>query len=533
MSANVPKSIWTLGLALLAMRGLGQPALPEAAAPAAFFIQEYLVEGVSRLPEIAVEKAVYPFLGPGRTASDVESARAAVEEAYHARGYQTVAVSVPVQTIGRTVRLSVTEVPVGRLRVRGAAYSSPSRIKAMAPSLAEGQVVDFNQVPRDMVALNSLTERKVTPSVRNGVVSGTVDVDLEVKEQSPLHGSADLNNRHSAGTTPLRLTVAVSDNNLGQSGNAAGLSFQSSPQDLQQVKVFSAYYIARFPRLDGFAVQLQGSKQDSNVSTLGDVAVTGRGDTVGLRANFTLPSRADFFQSASAGLDYKHFNQAVSLPATATAASTTLFTPITYYPLSANYSGTWLSGENTTEFGAGLTFNVRGLGGNYGQFQNNRYGADGNFLVGRAELSHQHRLPAGFQLFAKVQGQISDQPLVSNEQFTGGGIGTARGYLEAEGVGDRGFFGTFEVRSPPLLKLVSGVNGDWRFFAFYDAGRLTIERPLPDQTSRVDFASYGIGTRIQILDHFDGSVMAAFPQTAVGQSAAHSMRTLFRAGLNF
>ncbi|MDB6173331.1 MAG: ShlB/FhaC/HecB family hemolysin secretion/activation protein, partial [Chthoniobacteraceae bacterium] len=50
--------------------------------------------GVLHLPKIAVEEAVYPFLGPGRTSIDVEQARAALEQAYKEKGFQTVTVEV-------------------------------------------------------------------------------------------------------------------------------------------------------------------------------------------------------------------------------------------------------------------------------------------------------------------------------------------------------------------------------------------------------------------------------------------------------
>jgi hemolysin activation/secretion protein len=522
-----------LGVALLAALTLAGRSRADEETTAPFFIQDYLVEGVTQLPPIAVEKAVYPFLGPERTARDVEKARAAVEEAYHKRGYQTVQVTIPSQPTGLTVRLIVLEVPVGRLRVRGAQYSSPTRLKSLAPSLAEGKVIDFNQVSGDMVALNQLPGRQVTPSVRSGVNPGTVDVDLEVKEKSPVHASAELNNRRSSGTTPLRLTVAVSDGNIAQSGNAAGLTYQTSPQASSEVRVFSAYYLARFPALDGIGFQLQGTKQDSNVSTLGSVAVAGRGQTVGLRVNFDLPSDTAFVQSASAGVDYKNFDQTVNLAATATAPASVLVTPIKYYPLSANYAATWTAKHSSTEANAGLTFHVRGMGGNSAQFLNNRYGADGNFIVFHSDFSHEHDLPGGFQVFGKVLGQIADQPLISNEQLSGGGVGTARGYLEAEALGDSGVFGTVELRSPSLLGLLGRTKGDWRFYGFYDAGRLTVDQPLPDQASRFSFASYGIGTRLQLFDHFDGSVAVAFPRTSVGQTTIKTVRTSFRADVSY
>src|SRR5215813_15417419 len=105
------------------------------------FIRQYRVLGAHHLSKIEIERAVYPFLGPGRGPQDVEQARAALEKAYQAKGFQTVSVQVPQQTgSGGVVVLNVIESTVGRLRVRNSRYFLPSTIKENAPSLAEGSV---------------------------------------------------------------------------------------------------------------------------------------------------------------------------------------------------------------------------------------------------------------------------------------------------------------------------------------------------------------------------------------------------------
>jgi hemolysin activation/secretion protein len=499
-----------------------------------FFIKEYQVAGASKLPKIDIESAVYPFLGPGRTRDDVEQARAALEKAYQDAGFQTVAVQVPPQQVKNgIVRLQVIERTVGRLRVKGARYTSPAKIKSMAPSLAEGTVIDFNQVPKDIVALNQSPDRQVTPSLRAGVEPDTVDVDLEVKEKPPVHASVELNNRRGPNTTPLRLSASASAGNLWQSGDGAGLSVQVSPQDTSQVKVFSGYYLARFRQLDWLNLMLTATKQDSNVSTLGDTAVAGRGQTVDLRAIFNLPPGKDFSQSASVALDYKHFDQNVSLPASGSTPASVVATPVTYYPLSANYSATWQDKRATTEFNAGVTFSFRGLGSSSAQFGDNRYLADSNFLIFRGDLARTQELPWGFQLYGKVQGQLADQPLLSGEQASGGGLGTARGYLEAEEVGDNAAFGTIELRTPSLLQWLHKVKGEWRFYAFTDAGWLKVNEALTGQKNHFDFLSYGVGTRLKLTDHFDSSLTASLPQLSEGETKAQDWRINFKVELDY
>ena len=506
----------------------------QAASDGTIFINEYRVDGARKLPRLVIEEAVYPFLGPGRTKEDVEQARAALEQAYHDKGFQTVAVQVPEQHVTRgIVHLQVVERPVGRLRVRGARYSSPDQIKAMTPSLAEGTVIDFNKVPADIVALNQLPDRQITPSLHAGVEPDTVDVDLDVKEKAPVHASAELNNRHGPDTTPLRVNASVSANNLWQAGHGLGFSFQGSPQDTSEVKVFSGYYLARFQQLDWFTLIASATKQDSNVSTLGDTAVAGRGTTAGIQANFSLPPGKDFSHSASVGLNYKHFDQRVEIAASGSSPAAVVTTPITYYPLNASYTATWQNKRAVTTFNAGVTFHLRGVGSNTSEFGNNRYNADANFLIFRGDLSQTRELPGGLQIVGRIQGQIADQPLLSGEQASGGGEGTARGYLEAEAVGDNSFFGSLELRSPSLLGLIKAKKGDWRFFVFSDAGWLKVSDPLPDQKNHFDFLSYGVGSRLRIADHFDGVVTASFPQLKVGQTFAHTTRVTFKTEFDY
>lgn len=218
------------------------------------YIQEYRIEGAHQLPRLEIEEAVYPYLGPGRTVQDVEKARAALENAYQTKGYQTVAVQVPPQQVASgVVVLQVVEGKVGRLRIHGSRYFSLEQIRRAAPSLAEGKVPNFNEVTHDIVALNQNPDRRVTPTVRAGTEPGTVDVDLMVKDALPLHGNIELNNRYSPNTTPLRINGSISYNNLWQLGHAIGFSFQLAPENIQNAEVFSAYYLLRFPGIDWFS----------------------------------------------------------------------------------------------------------------------------------------------------------------------------------------------------------------------------------------------------------------------------------------
>jgi len=144
-------------------------------------------------------------------------------------------------------------------------------------------------------------------------------------------------------------------------------------------------------------------------------------------------------------------------------------------------------------------------------------------------------------LFAKVQGQAADQPLVSSEQFSIGGQDTVRGYLESEVLGDYGVVGTLELRTPNLApyfeqKLDNPLGqpvkfnafDDWRFFAFADAGHARIHEPLIEQKSQFDLASYGIGTRVKTLRRFNGIFFVGVPVISQQTTLSNHPRFSFR-----
>lgn len=496
-----------------------------------FYIRHYKIKGASKLKPADVESAVYPFMGPACTSAHVEKARRNLEKAYRDAGYSLVTVSVPPQEARHgVVVLEVAEGKVGRLRVKGAKHFLPEKIKRSAPSLAEGEVPDFNRIKKEIIALNRHPDRQVAPDIRPGIEPGTWDVDLNVKDRRPLHGNLELNNRYSPDTTELRVNGGFSYSNLWQAGHTLGVNFQVAPERTEDASVYSAYYI--FPVTSDVSVMLTGTKQDSDINTLGGASVGGKGYVIGGRVNFNLPSGPPFsgspsyFHSLNLGVDYKRFDENV------TFAGTTQATPIEYYPVTLGYGGTWLGKTHSTEVNASFSWGSRGFGSDSYEFDAKRYMAGGNFFYVRGDVSHAHDLPWGMELFAKIQGQLASQPLINSEQASGGGLGNARGYLESTVLGDNAVFGSLEWRSPSLIGRSRGPKpkeppttpepaieenkDEWRFHVFADAGYLTLNDPLPEQQDQFSLLSIGAGTRISLRDRFHASVDAGMPLKSAG-----------------
>lgn len=499
---------------------------PEQAADAQqprFAVLEYRVTGNTVLPTLAVERAVYPHLGPGRTADDIWRACAALEEAYTRAGYSTVSVELPEQRVTTgIVTLRVVERPVGRLRVTGAQYFLPSRIREEAPSVAPGTVPNLNAVRRDIVGLNRLPDRRVTPELRQGAVPNTVDVDLEVQDKLPLHASLELNNRRSANTQPLRVVGTSRYDNLWQRGDSVSLAFQTAPQRTSDSTVFSGSYLLRLPGTSGAGLLASFVASNSNVSTVGGTGVLGRGTIFGLRGIVPLGVLPGFSHTVSFGIDRKQFDQNLTLGSTASEF------PILYYPVSASYQAALNRQSGNTLLGATITAALAGLGSDLREYELVRAFASPSWAHLRLDAANLQEFESGVQIYAAARGQLSPYPLISNEQFFGGGLDSVRGYLEVEALGDFGVTGQAELRSPSLSYLVGPRVDEWRLHAFFDGGTLGLRQPLPEQQASFTLLSVGGGTRFKAFERVNGSLEGAVVLRDGPLTSAGSARALFR-----
>ncbi len=516
---------WPARRPLLALAAIGLGSFPAAAQTPAprFAVFEFRVEGNTVLPAIAVEEAVYPHLGTGRTAADIEMARAALEEAYQKAGYPTVSVELPQQRVhDGIVRFKVVERTVGRLRVAGAQYFLPSQVRAGAPSLAEGRVPNLPAVQRDIVALNRLPDRRVTPELKPGQAPNTVDVDLQVEDRLPLHATLELNNRQSSGTRPLRVAGSARYDNLWQRGHSISFAFQTAPQDPDNSTIISGSYLARLPGASGASLLASVVSSNSNVGALGGTTVVGDGTIVGLRGILPLGAEAAFVHSLSAGMDYKNFNENLALGADTTAV------PVTYYPVSGAWLAAWNQENATTDLAATLTAGIRGLGSGSIDFEQKRAFATPSWMHWRLDGARLQRLPADIQLWVSLKSQLSGDPLISNEQFPGGGVDSVRGYFEVEALGDYGFTTQTELRSPSLARWLGPHVDELRAHLFFDGGLLGINRALPQQEQSVTLMSAGVGARMRAFGRVNGAIDGAFVLREGPLTRSGAVRALFR-----
>lgn len=524
-----------VGMGLLGLGGAhAQEAVPvvaEAASKAeareqeaTFDVFEYRVEGATLLPVILVEQVVYPHLGEKKTLADVEKAREALEKAYHGAGYLTVLVNIPQQRVdGGVVTLVVTEAPVGRLRVVESRYFSLGEIRAATPELAEGTVPNFNQMQKELAALNRSGDRKITPVLRPGVTPGTVEVDLKVLDQLPFHGNVEANDRYSQDTTRSRLTANLRWDNLWQKQHGLGITLQIAPQETEESRVFSASYTV--PLASGNYLAFYGVKSTSDVAAVGTLNVIGDGVIFGARHIVPLRGKEDFFHTVTLGVDYKNFQQSVAL-----IEGGNFDTPISYMPFTLGWDGTWLGRGRVSKFGAAFNFHIRGLVGDEQEFAEKRYKGRSDYAYLRGLFSHEETWAKGWGIQARGGWQIAAQPLVSNEQYAIGGVDTVRGYLESTALGEDGLSLSLEARTPNLAKHLGDLFDEVHLLAFVDGGSVHVRDPLPGQDDNFNLAGTGLGLRLSSWHGVTAGLDWAVALQSMGDTGQGDSRAHFRLG---
>ena len=493
-------------------------------------INEYVVRGNTVLDAQDIEEAVYPFLGPGRSLADIESARDALQEKYQIKGYQSVYIELPEQQVqGGIVFLQVMETRVGRVRVVGAEHYSPKSIRDEVPALEEGGVPDFAQVQEELGQVNRTAGRQVMPLVREGQRPGTMDIDLQVDDEKPWFVNLGMNNDYSADTEELRSFVSVGHNNLWQLGHSIALTYFVAPEDLDSAEVWSGSYT--MPLSERWSLRFAGFKSDSNVATVGGTNVLGKGHSYGVTATYALPISGEWAHAFSVGLDFKNFDEEV------TFGGETDSMPIKYAPFTFGYSGFRYTEQSEFSLGVSLVANPRSLLGYGSEPEDFRYwkrwDSSPSFGVFKGDTSYLVTLPSTWRLSTTFGFQLASGPLISSEQLSEGGGSSVRGYLATEASGDDGYVVSQELITPSLSRYVGNYMSDWRFYAFADAAQVFLQDTLPEQEDDFSLASVGVGTRAVFNDWLSGSVDWALPLRDGPNTSKHDSRVHFSVQANF
>lgn len=233
-------------LAELARADAANPATTNAPAKAAgrtFEVRGYLVEGNTLLRPVQIAAVLTNYMGPAVSIARLSQGLGELQLLYRHLGFATVSITLPQQKLTNgIVHVRVTEGRLSDIVITGNHYYSDANIRRALPSLTTNIFLNSRWFQPELNEANANPDRQIYPVIGPGYDTGTSELTLKVKDQLPLHGHLEINDKSSPDTPLLRADTSVQYDNLWQLNHEAGFNYNFSPQAYKSGNYLPQFY---------------------------------------------------------------------------------------------------------------------------------------------------------------------------------------------------------------------------------------------------------------------------------------------------
>lgn len=492
---------------------------PEGAEDIVFDLSSIQLEGVTVYQERELVKVYQDRLGSTITLADLYVIAAELTRKYRNDGYILTQVIVPPQTIeGGIARLQIVEGRVDNIEVRtdDEDKESTSRlVRDYVTYLGAEDVLNARALERALLLINDLpgvnARAILSPSANT---TGASDL-LIILERTPYTAEVGINNFGTRFLGPVQASGSVALNSFF--GNNERITAQTvwglSTGEFKELMFFALRYDQPISSV-GTTASFFGSYTNTEPGfTLDEFDVIGHSQQFYAQIEQSLYRSRSFNMNVRAMFDYREV--------------TTQNNVITD-PTRKDHIRALRVGGNAefldTIFGLGFNaidiqysrgFNIMGAT-SADQDDVSRPGAGWDFNKFELTAQRLQRITSDVDLLLSFSGQLTDNAVLSSEEFTIGGINRGRGYDNAEAIGDDGFATTVELQwdNPYYWD----ENFDYEVYTFFDAGRVFDNDATAAQLERETLTSTGMGVRADIYQDTNAGLMIAWPLNTTPQT---------------
>ncbi|MFA5938609.1 MAG: ShlB/FhaC/HecB family hemolysin secretion/activation protein [Sinimarinibacterium sp.] len=430
-------------------------------------VTQFAFTGNTLFSQAELAALVKGFLNRPLSLQQLYEAADRVAAFYVGQGYALASVNLPPQKIadGR-VELQIAEGRVARIGVVGSRQYQDAHVRAYLGDFRSNEIYRSTDLQDGLRMLNTLPGLTAKATVKPGTVLGTSDVSINLTEKL-FQGDLSLDNYGRKGVGEYRLTAR------GQLNNPLKVEDQLVLTGLVAEDESTQFWSANYSvPLNFHGTRARASYADARFQ-VEDSPVEGRsrsGDFI-LEHPLLLDAQQRMYVSfgptrtlSNADFSGLIFNQ----------------TSITLLRLGLTYSRSQLDGS-LLQLGTYMSSNFKSLSiedfaaseveGN----QRLKWEADAQYLL---------QLTRSFQMYMRLNGAWSPDPLVDTEKYSLGGPGNVRGYPSSEVRGDQGYFGSLALQHRLPIGPVT-----FRSRIFADAGEV-FSVDAPDAGS---LSSAGVG----------------------------------------
>lgn len=439
-------------------RRLPAPTQTPVAPPggASVDVRAFRFQGNTRLSDEQLAQVLLPWTGRTLDYAGLQAAAAAVGEAYRAAGWVVRTVLPRQEITGGVVTLDLIEARLGAIRMEEP--QSPrvplSLIRdTIEQGLQAGALLNMADVDRGLMLADDLPGVIVIGDLQEGAAEGTSDLAVRLGNEPPLMGDITLDNTGSLLTGAERLAIDVAWLSPLHQGDLLRTTLAHTRG--------SDYLRGAY----SWPVGAQGLRIGVNTSVL-DYRLTepqfaaldahGRSSSVGLEANYPLVRSRASNLYATAGLDYRSFDNHANGGVTSNYKVRNVI-----LGLSGNHFDDW-GGGGVNAGSIQLVNTLLDLDGSPSQQADAAsVRAAGQSTKLRYSVSRQQTLNRTFSLFATLSGQWADRNQDSSEKFYLGGANGVRAYPANEGGGAIGQVLNLELRAVLPQGVVVTAFYDW------------------------------------------------------------------------
>lgn len=218
-----------------------------------FEVKGFELIGNTLLPPEIPTLVLQPYIGSNANFGTIRQALTDLQKVYSDRGFGTVLVSLPQQTLSNgIVKVRVLEGTIAEIRVVNNHFYSSNNVMRSLPSLHTNLILNSYLFQAELDRANANQDRQIYPQIEPGVEPGTSDIRLQVKDRIPLHAKIELNDQNTPGTPDLRLNSSAVYGNLWQLEHSIGVQYSFSPEDYKSGNQWASYDAPLIANYSGF-----------------------------------------------------------------------------------------------------------------------------------------------------------------------------------------------------------------------------------------------------------------------------------------
>ena len=422
-------------------------------APSTFMLKGVHLAGITVFKQNDLEPIISPYVNKEIAYGDLSKLADEITKLYRSNGYVTSKAFIPTQEVSdNMVAIQVVEGKVGDISIEGNKRLRDSYIRSRIP-LEPGEILRIQALEEHVLKLNQdPLVKELRINLAPGKAFGTSNVQLKVKDNRRTHLTLSFDNQGRKLIGFYRYNAQFrNDNVLGFGDN---LFVQGTLSNNYNTRSVFAQY--KFP------LNKKGWSVGANYA-LGAVDIGGYLEPVGIHNQNNRESIFTEFPIL------RKKNLTIDMNANLTALQS--ITTLNRYPLK-NFIKSPPDSQQSVGFGANLVHQDKwgrtivrasseiGIAWMGGNLRYSKYTAD---------VMRVQRVWKDIIAVARTNAQWSPQPLSSLVQYQAGGANTVRGSLEGQYIGDKGYTGSVELRSP-LYGLPDVIKKRWQAIFFVDHG---------------------------------------------------------------